>query len=148
MVKIVDQIVEHYQNDFYEYDIDTLDHAETDNHRQFIWIPRTNGTFLIPVDNAVGMENWFDAIMQNFRGELSLYQIKRNGERWSLLPFSENKARDVFKRQKHFDMQVLNEYGNEMWSDTGIFDNQKLADDKVFDIMQDRGGKYCSAIMS
>lgn len=147
MAKIVSQIVEHYETDFYDYDVEILDNAERENHWHYIWIPRTSGTFLFPVDNAVGMENWFSAILQNFRSELAIYEIFRgNGSlgehEWSIFASNEANVWDAFNGEHHFDMEVTDQWGRRIWRDTGLFDNQRAAEKRVKEITDSRGGHF------
>lgn len=142
MVRIVDQIVEHYESDFYDYDVGALDKAKDLNHSRFLWIPRMNGTFLLAIDNEVGMENWFDAILQNFRSELTMYYITRCGNEWDIAPYNEKKARMAFSWVPHFDIEVTDDWGNQLYKDVGLFCTKALAEEKAQAIAEHRGGKF------
>lgn len=145
MTKIVDQIVEHYQSDYYVYDaprLDELDKLPEDEDFGFIWIPRTNGTFLVQFTNAVNPEDWFDAILQNFRSELAIYEIYRRHGQWWIGVSNVKNARDCFRGQHKWNLTILDEYCNVIWEDVGLFDNIGKAETVCEEKMERIGGKY------
>lgn len=57
MSRLVNRTVKHYKTDFTDYDIKTIEKAESEKAASFLWILRECGTFLLSYDQETGKIN-------------------------------------------------------------------------------------------